>query len=130
MTNPFTNAIAGALSTLQSVAGGHVRYRRGDATIDLPRAVRGVSRYESEDGRGLVTDYAMEDFLFASAALILAGVRVEPEAGDQIEQTVGDQVLVYELMSPGGQEPAWRYSDTGRTQLRVHTKLVAQEAAS
>jgi hypothetical protein len=58
---------------------------------------------------------------------VLDSNTVLPKAGDQIHESVGASVFVYEVMAPGA-EPPFRYSDPYRKALRIHTKHVATEA--
>jgi len=130
MTSPFTNAIGHALDTVRGVAGVQVTYHRGEDSVTIQQAVRGSSQYEADDGRGLVTEVQVEDFLIPAAGLVLGGLATEPEDGDRIEQVVGAKRLTYEVMAPSSAETAWRYSDTTRTTLRIHTKLIKTEDAA
>lgn len=129
MTTAFQSAIGNALDTIRGVAGAQVIYRRDAAWVTIKNAVRGASRYETDSGDGLKLETVSEDFLIGASSLTLNGSTVEPKAGDTIEQELGGKRLTFEVMSPGGDEPAWRYSDAGRTQLRVHTKLMKEEEA-
>ena len=49
-----------------------------------------------------------------------------PWPGDTIEEVEGGQRFTYEV-TVMGPEPAYRYSDVGRVQLRIHTKLSTTE---
>ena len=49
-----------------------------------------------------------------------------PLSGDTIEEVEGGQRFTYEV-TVMGPEPAYRYSDVGRVQLRIHTKLSTTE---
>lgn len=105
-------------------------YGRDAASIEL-KAVPSESRLLLTDEYGLNTMLRVRDYLLDAADLKIGGVVTEPKAGDQIRETsgsAGDQVQVYEVMSPGGDEPAWRYSDAAQTQLRVHVKHVGTES--
>ena len=46
-----------------------------------------------------------------------------PARGDRIEEYFGDEVVTFEVIAPLS-EPAWRYSDQGRTVYRIHVKEV------
>lgn len=63
---------------------------------------------------------AERDYLFDAADLVLNGVLTEPARG----HTITEGSRTYELLSPGGDEPVWRYSDAGKTRIRAHTKEV------
>ena len=114
-------ALKGAQSALRRTAGRSVTYRRPSASQSVElTAVKGSTRYQAGDTDGLVTTVNVEDFLVEAAALTLGGSVAQPVAGDRIDE--GN--LTYEVMAPGGSEPAWRYMDAGRTTLRIHTKLI------
>jgi mono/diheme cytochrome c family protein len=66
------------------------------------------------------------DYLVSAEDLVLGGVVERPKAGDRIRETEGEQLLIYEVMAPGG-EPPWRWSDRHRRTLRIHTKYVGTE---
>lgn len=66
------------------------------------------------------------DFLVAAEDLIIGGVAVEPQRGDQVLQTVGSSTHTYEVLAPNA-EPPWRWADAHRKVLRIHTKLVCVE---
>lgn len=65
------------------------------------------------------------DIGIEAADHVLNGVRVEPKAGDNwyIDLDDGAGLLQYEVMSPNNEGP-WRYSDSHRKRLRIHTKFV------
>lgn len=65
------------------------------------------------------------DIGIEAADHVLNGVRVEPQAGDNwfIDLDDGAGLLQYEVMSPNNEGP-WRYSDSHRKRLRIHTKYV------
>lgn len=108
-------------------ASGAVRYVRGGEHLDVQATV-GRTVFEVDTGDGVVERWEARDYLIAAAALVLGGEAVTPEVGDQVRETQGDKVYVYEVLAPGA-EPCWRYSDPWRATLRVHTKLVDTEAA-
>ena len=64
------------------------------------------------------------DYLIPVASLVIAGQARTPRQGDKITETINGQALTFEIKAPAG-EPAWRYSDTGRTLFRVHCKRVS-----
>ena len=57
----------------------------------------------------------------------IGGQRIEPDEGDTIKHEIAGKVAIFEVMSPGGDEPAWRYSDGTRTTYRVHVKQIGSE---
>ena len=54
---------------------------------------------------------------------------IEPRRGDKITWTTPTATLEFEVLPHGDGAPSWRYSDRGRTQVRVHTKKVGEVAS-
>lgn len=115
----FASAIAAAQKAARNATGGLVTYARGVETVTLT-AGRGRSEFETER-KGILIKLEARDFLIATAELILAGAVTLPARGDTISETVGDTTYTYEVLELNG-EPAWRFADEYRQQLRVHTK--------
>jgi hypothetical protein len=105
-----------------------VRYVRGVQSVELPATI-GKTTFEVDDGYGVLVRHESRDFLVLAADLILIGDRALPERGDRIRETQAGQVFVYEVTAPG-KEPCWRYSDSFRKTLRVHTKQIDTEIVS
>ena len=99
-----------------------VTYRRREDSLEVAATV-GKTVFEIDEGYGAIERFESRDFLIAAAELALNGTPFEPQAGDLIAETVGQQTLVYEVLAPG-KEPCWRYSDPYRRTLRIHTKQV------
>ena len=99
-----------------------VTYCRGQAEAVVLATV-GRTTFEVEDSTGVAERFESRDFIITAADLVLGGEVVTPERGDRIEETAGNQTLVYEVVGPG-QEPCWRWSDPYRLALRIHTKQV------
>jgi hypothetical protein len=103
-----------------------VTYKRGASTVGLSAALgRKLLKLTDELGGGRVS-FADRDYLFAAADLNFGAGPVPPQDGDQI-QDAGDPdgvTRIWEVRSPGGNEPAWNWSDPYRTRLRVHCKFV------
>ena len=105
-----------------------VLYRRGTDEKEV-QATIGKTEFEQVDdvgGAGLIHRGESRDFLVRTADLDLGAGPILPRAGDQVRETVGTSVFVYEVNAPGGQPP-WRYSDPYRRVLRIHTKHIATE---
>jgi len=103
-----------------------VVYQRGTDTIEVLATI-GSTVFQIDDGAGGVLRIEARDYLISAADLVLAGNPVVPQRGDQIRETQGRQVFVYEVIRPGD-EPCWRWSDAYRQTLRIHTKQVDLEA--
>lgn len=104
---------------------GPVTYGRGDASVELMATV-GRTEFEVRDDYGVLEKTESRDYLVRAEDLILDGVEVLPERGDEIREAEGGKVFVYEVMAPG-REPHWRYSDQYRETLRIHTKFTGNE---
>ena len=102
-----------------------VLYRRGTDEKEV-QATIGKTEFEQADDAGLIHRVESRDFLVRTAELDLGAGPILPRAGDQVRETVGTSVFVYEVNAPGGQPP-WRYSDPYRRVLRIHTKHIATE---
>ena len=99
-----------------------VTYVRGTDAVELS-ATLGQTTYEVADEYGATVEAKATDFLISAADLVLAGEKVQPEAGDQIRVTASDQIQVFEVMDLGG-AGHWRPSDPYGHTLRIHTKHV------
>lgn len=110
--------LAGILKTHVSQT---VTYRREPEENDAIQATFGQAEFARENSEGLTTEVRMWDFLITAADLVLAAVVVEPEPGDEI---IVAGIGTFEVVSPGGEEPPWRYSDPNKIMLRIHTREI------
>lgn len=101
-------------------------YRRGAEEKEV-QATIGKTEFEQADDAGLIHRVESRDFLIRASDLDLGAGPTLPRAGDQVRETSGSQVFVYEINAPGGQPP-FRYSDPYRRVLRVHTKHIGTES--
>jgi len=102
-----------------------VTYSRGEVSADVD-AIPGATRFETEDETGIHVKSQMRDYLIPAASLVLDSVQTLPIEGDRIAEVDGSKRHIYEVLPLGG-EPCWRYSDTYRDLLRIHTKLLMTE---
>ncbi|HNO80458.1 MAG TPA: hypothetical protein PKN33_20615 [Phycisphaerae bacterium] len=102
-----------------------VSYQRGVDSVEVAATI-GRTEFEQADEYGVLHRIESRDYIIRTADLVLAGETVLPKAGDQIRETDDAITHVYEVMAPGG-EPPWRYSDSYRVALRIHTKHVKTE---
>lgn len=102
-----------------------VVYQRGTDAKEL-QATIGKTEFEQADDAGLIHRTESRDFLVRAADLDFGAGPILPRAGDQVRETVGTSVFVYEVNAPGGQPP-FRYSDPYRRTLRIHTKHISTE---
>ena len=110
---------------LAAYASRAVTYTRSTDCVDL-QATIGRTRFATEDSAGVLHTTESRDFLFAAVDLVLGGETTTPRAGDRIREAIGEQVHTFLVTAPAG-EPVYRYSDRGRTRIRVHAKHVATE---
>ncbi len=103
-------------------AASVVTYRRGSRSAEVLATV-GKTTFEVDDGYGVLVRHESRDFLILAAELVFDTEVVLPERGDRIEEPQAEGSLVYEVLAPG-KEPCWRYSDSFRKTLRIHTKQV------
>jgi len=99
-----------------------VTYRRGSSTAQVLATV-GATRFEVEDGYGLVIEQEMRDYLIAAADLVLGGEQTLPRLGDEILEERDGVTYVYEVMELGA-EQHYRFCDPAGKTLRIHTKHV------
>lgn len=107
-----------------------VTYSRGPRSVSLSATLGSTAFRIGDPLGGTRIERTDRDFLIAVADLILGGLTVLPERGDEVRVTRADgaTVDVYEVLAPGG-EPVFRWSDSHRTTIRIHTKHVGTEEA-
>jgi hypothetical protein len=88
-------------------------------------ATPGQTAFRISDETGGTVLSRTRDYLIRAADLTLAGVAIEPEPFDRIEETVAGQTRTFEVLRPSRDEPAWRWSGSDRQTYRVHTKEVS-----
>ena len=102
-----------------------VTYCRSGDLVEVAATV-GKTTFEIDSGYGAIEKFESRDFLISTDVLILGGEIILPQSGDRIKETIGQQIIVYEVMAPA-KEPCWRYSDPYRITLRIHSKQIAVE---
>jgi hypothetical protein len=107
--------------SLAAVAGETITATRGGQTIELP-AVIGASAIETVAGDTIEQSQSV-DFIVSAVDYDFGGGPVEPERGDRFARTIGESTLVYEAMSMLG-AAVFRYCDSSRLRLRIHSKRV------
>jgi len=105
-------------ATLAAAAGVTVTYRRGAATVALS-AVRGRSDdqdYGDDEGSVTAREWS---FILKASDLVLGGVAVLPELGDEIDVTESGATTTYVVANRTG-ERCFRYSDQFKLLIRVY----------
>jgi hypothetical protein len=100
-----------------------VIYQRGGDNVEVS-ATMGQTVFRFDDSAGATVRFVSRDFLVRVEHLVINGVAIEPQRGDQVIETSGGKVYTHEVMPFSGDEPEWRYSDPQRTTYRIHTKLI------
>ena len=94
-----------------------VIYRRGDDSAEVSATV-GKTVFKVTDDYGRFQHIESRDYLISATDLVLNDTQILPEPGDEIIENG----FIYEVMAPNN-EPEWRFSDSSRQTLRIHTKL-------
>lgn len=122
----MANMLASAMTRLQAMqqanAATPIIYRRGRSSLSFS-ATKGQTTYQEDLGDIGVTMHTSGDYIFPVSLLQTLEVSsgtVEPKPGDIIEES-GRR---FEVLPLNG-DKVFRYSDPGRTQIRVHTKQVS-----
>jgi len=102
-----------------------VTYCRDAAAVEV-RATIGRTVFKVASEYGMFEKYISRDYIIAAGELLLNGEPILPARGDQIREIQGSKTYVYEVMAPGN-DPCWRWSDSYRRSLRIHTKQVGEE---
>ena len=100
-----------------------IGYVSGATTTTLLATI-GRTEFEVVGDGGVMERTESRDFIIATADMPGA-----PARGDQIRETVGATVHLFEVMAPVQSAPAWRWADASRTAYRIHTRLVGTEPA-
>src|SRR5689334_8530437 len=79
-----------------------VLFKRGPDSVQVPATI-GQTMFQIDDGAGALIRFESRDFLILASDLVLASVPVLPKRGDQIQETQGTQVFIYEVSAPGGE---------------------------
>ena len=103
---------------LRSSVASTVAYVRSGNTATVPATI-GQSRFESQDGNGVIEQWESRDFIIKTDELPYG----EPQRGDRIYEQLGGVAQIYEVAAPRG-VPLFHYGDAFQTCVRVHTKRV------
>lgn len=103
---------------LRSSAASTVAYVRSGNTATVPATI-GQSRFESQDGNGVIEQWESRDFIIKTDELPYG----EPQRGDRIYEQLGGVAQIYEVAAPRG-VPLFHFGDAFQTCVRVHTKRV------
>lgn len=115
-------------AALMKYAGVDVIVRRGEHSCRW-RALIGSTVFEQTDNSSALIAFESVDFIGKAAALIFddEAEPTEPQRGDRIWRTVRGTTMVYEVLNLNN-TPCFKYSDTDRTSIRIHCKLIDEVA--
>jgi len=119
----FENLISSALASLRGFAGADITYRRRGKAPVVFKAVAGNSKLEMVGSDGVLSVIDSRDFLFASTDLVIDDEATKPIPGDEIDEVSDEKTYTYRVLDLGS-DLCYRFSDFGRSQIRVHTRLV------
>lgn len=124
----FSNIVAAGLEMGQSVRAEAVTYRTANGDEATVQASPRKPRSSNKMIRAEALDAGLMDWVIAVTALKINGVLWEPRRGDQIDWQKGENVLTFDVLPQDG-ESHFEPRDSGRSQWRIHSKLVGQEDA-
>jgi hypothetical protein len=101
-----------------------VTYNRGATSVAI-FATKAQTMFRFVDEYGVTQRIESTDWLVRTADLTDAGITLDPQRGDQIDEVVGATTLTFEVLAPND-EPHWRWHDRARSTLRIHSKLVGE----
>ena len=108
-------ALSAGLSATRRAMGIPVTYTRGATTLTVSKAVQGDTFKAELDG--VIVEF--QDWLISVADLSPLSA---PEIGDLITRNIDGTDYVFTLEHPSEGRPSWDWSDTGKTQYRIHTR--------
>ena len=124
MTNLMQRAADCMAARLKASCSEAVIAIRGTEHCDLSAAF-GQSQFQVDTPSGGLLTWESHDFIVPAEDYQFAGEVCEPQRGDIIEKTLGADTLRYEVLGPG-KERVFRYCDSYRTLLRIHTQLIGK----
>lgn len=123
----IAGAIEALAASLQSADGRRIVYRRGAESVQID-AVPAQTSFEALSGslaESISESAQSRDFLIVADALVLSAAVTLPQRGDEIDEVYPDATYTYEVRPPVEGMRPFRFMDTARTLLRVHTKQTA-----
>jgi len=120
-----TDILSSGLDWLENQRKEHmtttVTYRRPGHPATNISASLGLTNFEAVDESGIRVESVRMDFLINESDLTLGGEQIDPEAGDEIDVTIGGQSRTYEVRKMAG-EGEWRWVDPHSGLMRIHAR--------
>ena len=108
---------------LEAFAASQILYRRGAESFE-PLATKGITGAERHDGDGMIINDEIRDWLINRGQMVLNGVAVQPEEGDEIVETDAQGITNVWKVLPLVNNRCWRWSGPHHLRYRIHVKLV------
>lgn len=121
------DVLAVGLQAGLSLSATSLTYTRGDNTIEDMKGTQGSTNWRVVDRDGFPIRKTSVDWIIEAATLAIDDVPILPKRGDLITRVIGGVSRVYRVLPFGDDEQEYRFLDTGRTQLRIHTKLITED---
>lgn len=122
------NVLAVGLQAGLSLAATSLTYTQGDNTIADLEGTQGSTDWRTTDSDGFPLRKTSVDWLVKAADLVIEEVAILPKRNDLITRIIGGVSRVYQVLPFGDDEQEYRFMDAGRTMLRIHTKLMTEDA--
>lgn len=99
-----------------------ILYQRGALSLEM-NATIGRTVFEEADELNVIHRTESRDYLVRAVDLVEDSQAFLPAPGDRIVEDFGEAAQQYEVMSLAN-EPPYRWADSTRETLRIHTKAV------
>lgn len=121
----FADMVSAGLDLVRGVAGECVTYDTGSHEYPI-NAVPADGERREDVGNRIALQSEDQDWLIGKEELTpCLPQNGFPREGHLIRRRLGNRLLTYSITAvPDGQ--CWRWSDTGHTQYRIHSKLIKQ----
>lgn len=122
MVSPVSAAQKAASLAARYVRREEVTYTRGTTTLEISVAMRGSTKWDTEQiDNGVHGTERSVDWILSLTELTLSdGTVLEPQRGDEITDVLG---TVYRVMPFGMDQQLWKWHDRdSRSAYRVFTK--------
>jgi hypothetical protein len=115
-----------ALRRKEWIADDIEYFRGASSVLGGLSAANGSTTFEEESSTvaGLILRVESRDWIVKAADLIIDAERTLPKEGDLVKRTEEGKLFTFKVLSFAG-EPVFRFTDSYRTSLRIHTKLIS-----
>lgn len=117
------NVLLSAFKSQLSALGDTITFIRGEKSFTL-KALVGSTAFRIDTDYNVSEHIESRDYLVLASDLQIDGVAITPQRYDHIQQTIGNQTITYDCLSPGD-EPIYKWHDPYRQVIRIHTKQLA-----